>query len=128
MSNIQNGSEPSVSGTHVSHTDRRKFTRYGVTFSCEFSSDHCSGHGTVVDLSGGGCRIESDWHFYPGEYLCVHLNVPSAHRPVTSELAVVRWSAEQHFGVEFIRMDPTQQKRLALLVEYVHRDCLLSGL
>jgi c-di-GMP-binding flagellar brake protein YcgR len=103
----------------------RKFVRYPVKLPCQFSSDHSSGGGQVVDLSTGGCKVESDWRHAPGEYLCMNLQFLAPDRPVAIALAVVRWSREQAFGVEFIRMEPVQQERLRLLVQYIEKDATL---
>lgn len=122
MSDVDQRHNPtgSCAGPH----DRR-FVRYRVSVRCEFSSDPCSGNGTVVDLSTGGCRIEAAWHFSPGEYLSMTLHAVSLEHAVPIELAAVRWSSGEAFGVEFIRIHPIHQKRLGLLVGYIERDAML---
>lgn len=107
----------------------RKSIRYGVNLRCEFSSDSCSGQGTIVDVSTGGCRVEAAWRFSPGEYMSMTLHAVSLEHAVPIELAVVRWASGEAFGVEFIRMNPIHQKRIRLLVGYIERDAiLLEGL
>jgi hypothetical protein len=107
----------------------RKFVRYRVSVRCEFSSDPCTGDGTVVDLSTGGCKVESAWRFAPGEYLSMTLHAVSLEHALPVELAVVRWASGEAFGVEFIRIGPIHQKRLGLLVGYIEQDAmLLAGL
>lgn len=103
----------------------RKSVRYRVSVRCEFSSDPCTGDGTVVDLSTGGCKVESSWRFSPGEYLSMTLHAVSLDHALPIELAVVRWASGQAFGVEFIRMGPIHQKRLGLLVGYIEQDAML---
>lgn len=103
----------------------RKLVRHPVKLSCQISSDHASGGGQVIDLSTGGCKVESEWRHAPGEYLCMNLQSLAPDRPVAIALAVVRWSREQAFGVEFIRMEPVQQERLRLLVQYIEKDAML---
>ncbi len=100
----------------------RKFARYAVGLPCQFASDHYSGEGQVVDVSTGGCKVEADAHFALGEYVCVTLHCLTPDRPISIELAVVRWCSEGALGVEFIRMDPTEQERLRLLVQYIEKD------
>ena len=107
----------------------RKSVRYRVSVRCEFSSDPCTGEGTVIDLSTGGCKVESAWRFSPGEYLSMTLRAVSLEHALPIELAVVRWARGEAFGVEFIRMGPIHQKRLGLLVGYIESDAmLLAGL
>jgi hypothetical protein len=103
----------------------RKFVRYRVSVRCEFSSDPCTGDGTVVDLSTGGCKVESAWRFCRGEYLSMTLHAVSFEHALPIELAVVRWTSGETFGVEFIRMGPIHQKRLGLLVGYIEQDAML---
>ena len=64
----------------------------------------------VLDLSLEGCRIRSAAPIQKGDYIRVRMDLIGA--TLNGELAVVRWSREDEFGVELIRMEQEQQVRL----------------
>ncbi len=101
----------------------RRFVRYPVGLPCEFSSDHYSGKGKLIDLSTGGCKVEGTSRLTVGEYLSMVLQTLAPGHPLAVHLAVVRWASGNAFGVEFIRMEPAQQARFRLLVDYIEKDC-----
>jgi len=64
----------------------------------------------VLDVSLEGCRIRSAAPIQKGDYVRVRMDLIG--ETLTGELAVVRWSKDDEFGVELIRMEPEQQGRL----------------
>ena len=120
--------EPTAPGAGPSgHTDSRRFVRYPVGLPCEFSGDHCFGQGYLIDLSTGGCKVEGAFTLPVGEYLSLILQTLVPGPPLVVRLAVVRWASGNAFGVEFIRMEPAQQARFRLLVDYITKDCAVLG-
>jgi len=69
-----------------------------------------AGWGLVVDVSLEGCRIRSAAPMHKGDY--VRIRIDLVGETLTGDLAVVRWSRKEEFGVELIRMAPDQQARL----------------
>jgi hypothetical protein len=64
----------------------------------------------VLDVSLEGCRIQSAVRMQKGDY--VRTRIDLIGEILTGDLAVVRWSREDVFGVELIRLAPDQQARL----------------
>ena len=91
--------------------DLRQHPRYPVQCGIAFSGDDFEGEGTVMNLSKGGWRITSNQIVPKGEYLALRVRVPDHEVPLEVDLAAVRWSSGQEFGLEFIRMKPEEQER-----------------
>lgn len=71
----------------------------------------------MVNLSQEGCSIGSDEDVKQGSYVSLNISLPDEAPPLVIERAVVRWSMERAFGLEFIRMEPEQKERLGRLVK-----------
>jgi hypothetical protein len=69
-----------------------------------------AGGGLVLDVSLEGCRIRSAKAMQKGDYIQIRIDLIGD--TLTGDLAVVRWSGKEEFGVELIRMAPDQQTRL----------------
>ena len=89
--------------------EKRKCPRFPVMLPAVFSGER-SGGGMVLDVSLEGCRIQSAVRMHKGDY--VRMRVDLIGETLTGDLAVVRWSKEDMFGMELIRMVPDQQARL----------------
>jgi len=90
---------------------RRQHDRYAVAFPINFSKE-AVGHGQAMDLSVLGCAVDADQPVATQVYLELELSLPDSDAPLEIDLAIVRWSHEQKFGVEFIAFGETQKKRL----------------
>ena len=95
---------------------RRKYLRIRVEFRSTFSGEQIEGQGKVVDLSLGGCRIESDSHVATGTALELRLYVLDIDSPLRIDLARVRWARGRAFGVAFIRLPDEDRARLRQLL------------
>lgn len=89
--------------------NRRKGERFPVMLPVLFSGER-SGGGMVLDVSLEGCRIRSAAPIQRGDYVRVRMDLIG--ETLNGELAVVRWSKDDEFGVELIRMESEQQERL----------------
>jgi hypothetical protein len=69
-----------------------------------------AGGGLVVDMSLEGCRIRSAVPMQKGDY--VRIRIDLVGDTLIGDLAVVRWSRQEEFGLELIRMAPDEQVRL----------------
>ena len=99
--------------------EQRKYARYPVGYAGTFSGERVSAPGIIVDLSTAGCRARSATEFNKGEYLEVSINVPRFEHPLHVPLAVIRWSSGQEFGMEFIQMEPDDQRQLRELIQAI---------
>lgn len=91
--------------------------RLAMALPVAFAGDHDAEGGTTANLSWSGCAVTATASVPVGTYLRLLLKLeqgPVALVPV--DLAVVRWSSNERFGVEFIKIDPVDQARLRWLV------------
>lgn len=104
----------------MEQVEKRKHTRLGTACVALFSGERVRGLGVVLDLSVAGCRIRSAVEVTTGEFFGVVIDKPWYINPLDVPLdvpvAVVRWSNGQECGMEFIQMEPGEQRRLRELV------------
>jgi hypothetical protein len=96
--------------------DLRTSPRIPVECPTVFSGDHIVGEGVVVNLSVPGCAIKTSKVLRKGDYLELRVLIPDQTSPLAVDLAKVRWEHNGHFGLQFIRMCPSDQDRLAQLL------------
>ena len=89
--------------------EKRKCPRFPVMLPAVFFSERLGG-GLVIDVSLEGCRIRSVVPMHKGIYIPIRIDLIG--ETLTGDLAVVRWSTKEEFGVELIRMESGQQARL----------------
>jgi len=89
--------------------EKRKCPRFPVMLPAVFFGERAGG-GLAVDVSLEGCRIQSVVPMPQGAY--VRIRIDLIGETLTGDLAVVRWSKKNEFGVELIRMASDQQARL----------------
>jgi len=96
--------------------EQRRHARVGTEYLALFSGERIRAQGVVLDLSVAGCRMRSPVEFTTGDYFGVVIDVPRYINPLAVTLAVVRWSKGQECGMEFIQMEPDDQRRLRELI------------
>ncbi len=100
--------------------NRRMTPRFRVRFRGSFTGEverTVEGEGTVIDLSVGGCRVETETMVPAGSYLELRVHVSDLDEPMRIEAALVIWLRDREFGVKFIRIPPEEQKRLFQVVQ-----------
>jgi len=75
------------------------------------------GTGVMLDLSSGGCRVESPVSVEPGLLLELRIYAPDVEWPLMIEAANVQWVSGQTFGLAFFRITETEQQRLGQVIE-----------
>ena len=104
--------------------DRRATPRLRVQFRTTFSSSmNKEGMGVMLDLSSGGCRVESPVPVEPGLLLELRIYAPNVEWPLMIEAANVQWVSGQTFGLAFFRITEPEQQRLGQVIE----DLMESG-
>ncbi len=98
------------------YSARRPFVG-GVTLSC----DGLVGQGTLLNLSGPGCLVETGLKLKVGQFIQMRLILSPAHGSLWIALAAVRWANGSKVGVEFIRMSEGDQASLRMHVGFVDR-------
>lgn len=107
--------------------DLRSSTRAAVSYPVRLSSDSMTGQGMVINLSVPGCAIETDLPVQPGEYLELLVMAPDEARPLTVELAKVRWATQHKVGIEFIRVRRDDQSRIQRLIQPLLNESMLEA-
>ena len=103
--------------------EQRSNLRYRAQFRSSFSSvAMVGGEGSLLDLSIRGCRIESLINVKPGATLEIRIEVIEHCPPIQIQAAVVRWSRERQFGLEFEVIAPTEWTHLQDVVKQIELE------
>lgn len=105
--------------------DRRATARFPMEIRTTVSdSTKTEGAGIMLDLSTGGCRLESRLTMEPGAALEVRIYVPGFKWPLMVDGAQVQWVSEQIVGLAFVRISQPEQQRLHEVITNLkeHRD------
>jgi hypothetical protein len=100
--------------------DRRAMPRLLVQFRTTFSdSTKLEGAGIIMDLSTGGCRIESPSIMVPGFSVELRIHVPDLEWPLMIDAASVQWVSGQTFGLAFFRITDAERQRLGQVISHL---------
>ncbi|MSQ77493.1 MAG: PilZ domain-containing protein [Nitrospiraceae bacterium] len=99
-----------------STVDKRQYERVAATFPVTFVGEKASGAGTISRLSLGGCALESPLKLMEGMMFNLRLQPPDVNPAINVETAIVRSVRPPVVGLEFLRINPTEQFRL---IQYV---------
>jgi len=95
----------------------RKHVRFVIQSPVVFRGDTVSGKGTILNISREGCAITSETVAGTETYLQLQMQLLKKEDPIPVELAAIRWSSGDKFGVEFIKMHPEAGARLQQFVK-----------
>lgn len=73
-------------------------------------------HGTMFDISPGGCAVTSTVSMSPGADVNLLIQATDLAVPITVHSATVRWVKHGEFGVEFVRLTDLDRNRLQRLL------------
>ena len=108
--------------------DRRVMPRFRVQFRTTFAdTSRLEGKGLILDLSLGGCRIESPVPVVPGCSLELRIHVPDLERPIMIEAASVQWVSGLMFGLAFFRLKEYERQRLEQLINQLMKSGSPAG-
>jgi hypothetical protein len=103
--------------------DRRTTPRFRVQFRATFAGARMlEGTGILLDLSVGGCRIESMIGLETGLSLELRIHVPNLEWPLKIEAARVQWVSEWVFGLAFFQISGNEQQRLEQVIIALTED------
>ncbi len=95
--------------------DRRLAPRFKVHLPISCSGSSLIVEGIVVNLSLGGCTIDSEQKVQRWKYLTLRIFLPNQDAPLVVDRAQVRWSRRRRLLVlEFLAMQPQEQACLLL--------------
>ena len=93
--------------------DRRAPLRFKVQFRTAFCVPPTLDRtGSILDLSAGGCRVESSVSLMPGVSVELRIFVPGLEWPLMIEVATVQWISGQTFGLAFFQIRESERQRL----------------
>lgn len=102
--------------------ERRVQPRFTTQFRSTFSGNRREGQGQTLDISAGGCKIESDMPIEQGTTLECRLHIPGLDWPLRIDEATVRWVGDTNFGVEFSRVAPEELAKLKAVLSNLEYD------
>jgi hypothetical protein len=91
-----------------------KTARGPVCYPVISQTDWFMDEGKLLNLSLSGCSIESPRSLLPDEYVRLQMLLP--HHAIHVEVARVRWTERNWFGLEFLKMPEADKDRVFQLV------------
>jgi hypothetical protein len=102
--------------------DRRVQPRFTTQFRSTLSGQRQEGQGRTLDMSIGGCRIESDMKVEQGAKFECRLHIPGLDWPLRIDEATVRWVKGNSFGIVFSRIAPEEFAKLKTVLSELEQD------
>jgi len=96
--------------------DQREYERIPVRFAVSFSSDRIKGQGNLIELSMGGCSLQTETRLPPGEVLQLSFQASEQDAHIRVEAIVVRSVRPPTVGMEFLRVPSPQKEALRQVV------------
>jgi PilZ domain len=103
-------------------TDKRLYPRFTAQFRSTFSGGQREGQGKTLDLSDGGCRIETDQPVIVGASFECRIYAPGLSWPLRVDEAQVRWVEGKTFGLQFVTMRPDELVKLRQVIATLKAD------
>ncbi|MCC6140444.1 MAG: PilZ domain-containing protein [Nitrospira sp.] len=102
--------------------ERRNQPRFTTQFRSTFSGGLHEGNGRTLDLSVGGCKIESGMAVDLGDKFECRLHIPDLDWPIMIDEAIVRWVDASTFGLAFTRIRSGEQDKIAAIISKIEQD------
>ena len=90
--------------------------RLCVQCPIHYSGTRLKGEGTVLNLSTGGWQVTAPQPLPQGTPLLLRVALPDGQEPMEIEVATVRWSSGERFGLKNMIMRENEWKRLRRFV------------
>jgi hypothetical protein len=101
----------------LSNSDERRIQpRFTTQFRSTFSGGQSEGYGRTLDLSIGGCKIESETVVDQGGKFECRLHIPDLDWPIMIDEATIRWVEEKTFGLAFTRIRSGEKDKITALI------------
>lgn len=102
--------------------ERRVQPRFTTQFRSTFSGQRQEGQGKTLDISEGGCKIESETKVEPGVKIECRLHVPGLDWPLRIDEATVRWADSNTFGIGFTRISSEEFDKLQRVLKKLEHE------
>jgi hypothetical protein len=100
--------------------------RYQVDCPVRFTHEGgVTGEGRLINLSTHGCALRSSTTMEEGILLTLQMQLDPKTPPVQVEMARIRWSRNDEYGIEFLLIYPKERKALlrwirTIAVQFIH--------
>jgi len=105
-----------------SSDERRNQPRFTTQFRSTFSGGLHENNGRTLDLSVGGCKIESKAGVCRGDKLECRIHIPDLDWPIMIDEAIVRWVEGESFGLAFTRIKSEEQDKITAIISKIERE------
>ncbi len=102
--------------------EKRQQPRFTSQFRSTFSGGQREGQGRTLDLSTGGCKIETDFPVVVGAVFECRIYVPELDWPLRIEEAQVRWVKARTFGIQFAKIQPDEEVKLRRFIASLNEE------
>ena len=96
--------------------EKRQQPRFTSQFRSIISGGQGEGQGRTLDLSTGGCMIETDLPVGVGASFECRIYVPGLYWPLRIDEAQVRWVKANIFGIQFTKIQPDEETKLKQVI------------
>lgn len=96
--------------------EKRRQPRFTSQFRSIFSGGQREGQGRTLDLSSGGCMIETELPVVVGATFECRIYVPGLDWPLRIDEAQVRWVKPRTFGIQFTKIQPEEEAKLKRVI------------
>jgi hypothetical protein len=96
--------------------EKRQQPRFTSQFRSTISGGQGEGQGRTLDLSAGGCMIETDLPVVVGALFECRIYVPGLDWPLRIDEAQVRWVKTNTFGIQFMKIHPDEEAKLKQVI------------
>jgi hypothetical protein len=96
--------------------EKRQQPRFTSQFRSIISGGQGEGRGRTLDLSIGGCMVETDLPVGVGASIECRIYVPGLDWPLRIDEAQVRWVKANTFGIQFTKIQPDEEAKLKQVI------------
>ena len=102
--------------------EKREQPRFTSQFRSTISGGQGEGQGRTLDLSAGGCMIETDLPVVMGASFECRIYVPGLDWPLRIDEAQVRWVKGNTFGIQFVKVKPDEEGKLKQVIASLNEE------
>ena len=102
--------------------EKRQQSRFTSQFRSTFSGGQREGRGRTLDLSTGGCKIETDFPVVVGAAVECRIYVPGLDWPLRIDEAQVRWAKAGTFGIQFTKIQLDEEAKLKRVIARLNEE------
>jgi c-di-GMP-binding flagellar brake protein YcgR len=122
MASLLKSEKKSQESVLSSPDERRNQPRFTTQFRSTFSGGQNEGNGRTLDLSLGGCKIESGTAVGQGDKFECRLHIPDLDWPIMIDEAIVRWVEGKTFGLAFTRIKSGEQDKITAIIRKIEQE------